>query len=128
MPEYGAGSQEALDFHLMVYHLATQIPYGRVTNYGHLAYLAGKPENSRQVGYALKHLPSRLDLRYNTETVPWWRIIGGSGYISMIEKRQHQLERLRQEIAVTDKGGVDLAKHGWFPEIEELNTDVVYPE
>lgn len=124
---YGAGSDEAFGFHILVYHAAQQIPYGKVTTYGHLAYLAGRPDNSRQAGSAMKFLTVG-DSIYNTRTVPWWRVINASGHVSPRPGRDAHIERLREEIPVTDKGGVSLAQHGWFPEPEDIDLEVDFDQ
>lgn len=120
---YGAGSDEAFGFHILVYHAAQQIPYQKVTTYGHLAFLAGRPENSRQAGSAMKFL-SIGDTTYNARTVPWWRVINASGQVSARPGKDAHIARLREEIPVTDKGGVNLAEYGWFPEPEDIDMNV----
>lgn len=47
------------------------IPAGRVATYGQIAILCGKPKNSRQVGYGLKHDLAGPD-------VPAFRIVNGN--------------------------------------------------
>ena len=37
-----------------VLNIISQIPYGRVTTYGHIAALAGWPSHSRMVGRTLR--------------------------------------------------------------------------
>lgn len=108
-------------FFLIVYHLTEQIPKGRVTTYGHLAYLAGKPSNSRQAGQALKLLPRNLSARYNVECVPWWRVINSSGRISNIENRALQAQLLENELNTSQ--AFNLAKFGWFPEPESVDLE-----
>ena len=44
-----------MKFYERVGLVCSRIPRGRVATYGQIALLCGKPENSRQVGYALKH-------------------------------------------------------------------------
>lgn len=120
---YGAGSAEARHFHETVYHLVTQIPRGRVTTYGHLAYLAGKDGNFRQVGYALKHLPRNEHLKYNSTVVPWWRVVGAQGRVTTVERKDAQIAHLRDEIPITDTGYMDFSVCGWFPSIDDVNYD-----
>ncbi len=85
------------------------IPYGRVTNYGTVALLAGRPRAARQVGgvlYALKD--SDLD-------VPWHRVINAQGGISTFKVGSGELQvaLLRSEgVEVVDLK-VDLRKYGW---------------
>ncbi len=63
-------SQQAL------YTALALIPPGKVTTYGHLARLAGKPGAARWVGRELKQLPSNTRL-------PWHRVINAAGRISL---------------------------------------------
>lgn len=119
---YGASNEDSLAFFLTIYHLVEQIPRGKVTTYGHLAYLAGKPNNSRQAGQALKLLPSREQARYNSMCVPWWRVINSSGRVSQIEHRDRQHELLQAELDV-DGPHYRLSEYGWFPEPEDVDLD-----
>ena len=51
-----------------VYTVVRRIPAGRVTSYGHVAALCGKPCAARTVGWALHGLPDGSD-------VPWHRVV-----------------------------------------------------
>lgn len=77
-----ARSEEAEAFFHVVYTAVRQIPYGKVTTYGHIAKLVGTPERPRQVGICLKHLPQDADSRFNHDNVPWQRVINAKGMIS----------------------------------------------
>lgn len=97
---------------------------------GHIALLLDKPENSRQVGNALKKEsyiipklnenlskdhPDYIDL----DTLPWWRVILKSGKISPREANGQfeQAELLRREnVQVLEGLFVDLEQYGWFPD------------
>lgn len=59
-----------------VYRIVRSIPSGRVTSYGVVAALAGKPRAARGVGWALSGLPDGTD-------VPWWRVVNRNGEISI---------------------------------------------
>jgi len=114
-------SEDTLAFYLTVYHVAAQCPKGRVTTYGHLAYVAGKPNNSRQVGQALKTMSRSPNVRYSTVNVPWWRVINASGRISNVEHREEQRERLVAELG--KEPPYSLPAVGWFPEPEDVDLD-----
>jgi methylated-DNA-protein-cysteine methyltransferase-like protein len=43
----------AQNFYEQVYALVRQIPRGRVTSYGRIAQMLGRPNSARAVGYAL---------------------------------------------------------------------------
>lgn len=97
----------------------------------------------RQVGVCLKHLPSassQPNARYNSDTVPWQRVINSKGVISprsglticskflIITNTQfrgtngaaHHETALVQEGVQVDRGNlgertVDFKVYGWFP-------------
>ncbi|KAI2467795.1 DNA binding methylated-DNA--cysteine S-methyltransferase [Annulohypoxylon bovei var. microspora] len=125
-----ARSDEAEAFFHAVYAAVQEIPYGKVTNYGHIAKLIGTPERPRQVGICLKHLSQDADSRFNHDNVPWQRVINAKGIISPRSQpsgAQNQAAALRTEgvTVATDALGelmVDFSKHGWFP--EELPSEV----
>ena len=107
-----ARTDEAAAFYHAVYCAIQEIPRGRVTTYGHIAALIGtrafkltpipivntvshrnETRNSvptltepadrpRQVGICLKHLPQDPEAEFNSETVPWQRVINSKGGIS----------------------------------------------
>lgn len=95
-------SDEAEAFFYAVYSAVQEVPYGKVTTYGHIAMLVGTRKHSsillppfkrascntilaqrpRQVGICLKHLSSDPTSPFNNENVPWQRIINAKGAIS----------------------------------------------
>lgn len=105
-------------FHLKVYDLVSKIPKGKVTSYGFIAILLGKPRAARQVGWALFNMPEGLD-------IPWWRVINSKGFISIKNPnapKQLQKELLEKEgIAVSDKYMVDLKRYNWKPKSSSLH-------
>ncbi|RPA77632.1 DNA binding methylated-DNA--cysteine S-methyltransferase [Ascobolus immersus RN42] len=137
-------ADEATEFYHSVYRTVQLIPKGRVTTYGHIALLLGHPTWPRRVGAALKHLPSASISEnseyseglessvFNSDTVPWQRVVSAAGKISDRHDggagRERQAEVLRSEgvVVVEDGGrtvtgrklerfGVDLETWGWFP-------------
>ncbi|KAK6394750.1 hypothetical protein LTR65_001542 [Meristemomyces frigidus] len=111
-------SEEAAMWFSAVYKAVQEVPHCRVTSYGHIATLLG-------YRICLKHLPSpadQPDARYNSDTVPWQRIINAKGVISP----RGAGGAARQEVALAQEGvqvgrgnlgerTVDLATYGWFP-------------
>jgi methylated-DNA-protein-cysteine methyltransferase-like protein len=95
-----------------VYDLVRRVPRGRVTTYGHVAALCGKPRAARTVGWALHALPEDTD-------VPWQRVINRSGGISISKiglPPELQRALLRAEgVRFRKDGTVDLKKYGWRP-------------
>lgn len=85
------------------------IPCGKVATYSQVARLAGKPWGARQVAWILHSQSGRYAL-------PWQRVIGASGRISLPPGRglEEQRRLLRLEgVAVSAGGGIDLEKFGW---------------
>ncbi|KAK6536240.1 hypothetical protein TWF281_000483 [Arthrobotrys megalospora] len=124
-------SDEAEAFFVAVYETIQQIPYGKVTSYGHIAKLAGYPTRPRQVGVALKHLSTDLQAEFNGSNVPWQRVVNSQGVISqreVVSGMRRQADALRAEgITVNvDRQGemsVDFREFGWFPAVEEDEED-----
>ena len=95
------------------------IPEGQVATYGQIAFLCGKPNNSRQVGYGLKKDLAGSD-------VPAYRVVNGKGELSgaahfLVPGLQKAL--LEEEgVRVTWNGAlwcVDLSTYGWKCSAEE---------
>lgn len=94
-----------------VYRIVRSIPSGRVTSYGVVAALAGKPRAARGVGWALSGLPDGTD-------VPWWRVVNRNGEITT-PRFNHlaQLQRalLSDEGVELEGGRIPLDRFGWEP-------------
>lgn len=90
--------------------MVRRVPRGRVTTYGHIAALCGKPRAARTVGWALHALPEGSD-------VPWHRIINAQGGISISKvgvPPELQRALLRAEGVEFDRYGyVDLERWSW---------------
>lgn len=98
-------------FALDVIATVKSVPRGRVATYGQIAWLAGHPGAARHVGWIL-HSSS------NKHRLPWHRIIGASGGISLKRGRglEEQRKLLRREgVEVGTGGRVDLEKFLWEP-------------
>jgi methylated-DNA-protein-cysteine methyltransferase-like protein len=99
-----------------IYRIVRRVPRGRVTTYGTIALLAGKPRGARQVGYAL------AALRGARHDVPWQRILGarprGKAAVSILDPVGAAVQRRLLEgegVTFDARGRVDLAAHGWAP-------------
>jgi len=91
-----------------IYDVVQQIPSGQVTTYGRIAEMVGPPCDARRVGWALASLGNRRDV----PPVPWQRVVGAGGKISLPGSRQRDL--LEQEGVVFDeKGRIDLDTYSW---------------
>ncbi|KAG9241939.1 6-O-methylguanine DNA methyltransferase, partial [Calycina marina] len=116
-------TDEAEAFFFAVYSAIQEIPYGKVTSYGHIARLVGTPQRPRQVGVCLKHLSVDPGDRFNHNTVPWQRVINASGKIaprSLPSAAPTQRAALLAEgIPVTTNAmgemSIELTTYGWFP-------------
>jgi methylated-DNA-protein-cysteine methyltransferase-like protein len=87
------------------------IPKGKVAAYGQVAALAGVPRGARQVARVLHSLSGR-------EKLPWHRVLGASGRISLPAAAggAEQARRLQREgVGVDARGRVDLARFRWRP-------------
>ena len=97
-------------FYDRVYRMVRRIPRGRVTTYGHVAALCGKPRAARTVGWALHALP-------DDSGVPWHRVINAQGGISISKVGlPPALQRAlleREGVEFEADGRVDLASWGW---------------
>jgi len=96
------------------YRIVRRIPRGRVTTYGEVARLAGRPRGAREVGYALSAL------RGAVHRVPWQRVLGkragDRAGISLLDPVGAAVQqRLLEAEGVTfdERGRVALAEHGW---------------
>jgi len=107
-----AGSAANMDpFYRDVIRVIRAIPRGKVSSYGQVAALAGRPRAARQVAWLL-HSSS------DKERLPWHRVIGSSGRISLKRGRgfAEQKKRLEKEgVRVSRLGAVDLDRHLWEP-------------
>lgn len=68
----------SFDFYKRAAIVCRAIPYGKTATYGQIALLCGKPENARQVGYALNR---KKDGWHNTmdEAMQFQQIFGSLG-------------------------------------------------
>ncbi len=108
-----------MDFYERVRRVCLEIPYGRAATYGQIALLCGKPDNSRQVGYALR-------MGRAGEGIPAHRIVNARGILSGAnafaapDLQKRMLEKEGVEVRLTDKGWkVDLRKYGWRQSSED---------
>ena len=88
-----------------------RIPRGRVATYGQIAALAGRERAARGIAWIL-HSSSEA------ARLPWHRVIGGGGRISLPRGRgrEEQERRLLAEGVVVGRGGrVDMKRFGWEP-------------
>ena len=88
-----------------VYNIVGQIPSGKVLTYGAIARLAGWPQHSRMVGWALKNVGSRQD-------VPCHRVVNSQGRTAPTFQAQQRL--LKSEgVTFKSNGNVDIKTCQW---------------
>jgi methylated-DNA-protein-cysteine methyltransferase-like protein len=92
-----------------VYRLVKLIPRGRVTTYGQLATALRLPGGARAVGYALAATP-------NGRGIPWHRVIGAGGKVTMPEPHASLQRRLLASEGVPIEGTrIDMKLFAWSP-------------
>lgn len=100
-----------MSFYQRVYEIVRQIPKGKVTTYGHIAYMLGSPRASRVVGYALHVNPE-------PQTTPCHRVVNRDGRLApnfAFGGAEIQKQLLEQEgVAVSEEMRVDLEKYMWI--------------
>lgn len=94
-------------FFSRVYAAVRMIPRGRVATYGEIARLLGVPRGARAVGWALRALDPELE-----KSVPWHRVVGAGGRISLRDGLGPELQkrRLLREGVRFEAGRVDLLR------------------
>ena len=92
-----------------IYEVVRRIPYGRVATYGQVALLAGNPNWSRVVGYALHSNP-------DPDNIPCFRVVNRFGEPSsafVFGGVNRQIELLQSEGIEVKDGRVDLGVYLW---------------
>ena len=99
------------DAYPRIYAVVRRIPRGKVATYGQVAALAGRERAARGVSWIL-HSSSE------TAALPWHRVIGGRGGISLPRGRGFEEQRKRlvaEGVAVGPGGRIDLERCQWQP-------------
>jgi methylated-DNA-protein-cysteine methyltransferase-like protein len=92
-----------------VYRLVKQIPRGRVTTYGELAKSLRLRGGARVVGYAMAATP-------RGRGIPWHRVIGAGGKVTMPEPHASLQRRLLATEGVPIEGvRIDMKLYAWSP-------------
>ncbi len=87
------------------------IPRGRVATYGQVAALAGRERAARGVSWILHSSSEAAGL-------PWHRVIGGRGAISLPRGRGFEEQRRKlvaEGVAIGRSGRIDLERYQWQP-------------
>ena len=92
-----------------VYRLVKRIPRGRVTTYGALAKALRLRGGARVVGFAMAATP-------RGRGIPWHRVIGAGGKVTMPEPHASLQRRLLATEGVTFAGvKIDMELYAWSP-------------
>ena len=109
----------SFDFYKRAAIVCRAIPYGKTATYGQIALLCGKPENARQVGYA-------LTLGRLGEGMPAHRVVNARGILSgaaafeTADMQKRLLEKEGVMVHFTPDGWqVDRKKDGWHNTMDE---------
>jgi len=94
-----------------IYSTIRKIPRAKVATYGQIAKLAGLGPNARLVGYALHALTPE-------KRVPWHRVVGASGKISLRGERMAIQRKLLESEGVefTEAGKIAFSRFRWSRE------------
>ena len=99
-----------MSFYQEIYELVRQIPKGKVTTYGNIAKMLGRPRSSRVVGYALHVNPE-------PQTIPCHRVVNREGRLApgfAFGGPDVQKQLLENEgVFVNSDNCVDLEKYLW---------------
>lgn len=98
----------------LIYDVVKRIPYGKVATYGQVALLAGNPNWSRIVGYALHVNP-------DPDKIPCFRVVNRFGEPSKafaFGGENAQIAMLEAEGVKFTDGRVDMKNYLWNGEIE----------
>ena len=95
-------------FFQQVYHIVRQIPPGRVSTYGAIALMLGRPQSARYVGFALRSAP---------EGLPCHRVVNKAGELAppdVFGAQALQRQLLSAEgISFLSDGRIHMQAHFW---------------
>lgn len=97
------------EFTERIVSLIKSVPKGKVASYGQIAAMAGNPRAARRVAWVLHSLSRK-------ENLPWHRIIGSGGRISLPPGAGMEEQRallIMEGVAVKDSGKVDIKNSLW---------------
>lgn len=116
--EIGIVKNKNKDFFLKVHEIVMNIPFGKVTTYGHIAKALGARSSSRLVGYALNGIGIN-----ERKIVPCHRVVNRNGDLSgkmHFETPTAMREVLEEEGIEFIDDRVNLKKHLWEPFIRDF--------
>jgi len=108
-------------FERRVLAIVSRIPVGRVTTYGDIARLAGKPGAARAVGNIMR--------RGDRPGLPYHRVIGAGGGLGGYSSLHLKRSLLSAEgLTVTPRRVVGFAKIRWPGSVREASSGKVSPK
>lgn len=110
----GSKQQKQQDFFRRVYTIVAQIPYGKVTTYGHIAKALGLRSSARMVGWA-------MNAAISEDFLPCHRVVNRNGELSgkmHFPTPTYMREMLEAEGVAFTKEAVDMDNHLWIPPID----------
>lgn len=93
------------EFYHNVYEIVNQIPRGKVTTYGSIARILGRPQCARMVGQAMHYASFFTD-------APCHRVVNSQGRLVPNWKEQTALLK-KERVRIKENGCVDLKAHLW---------------
>jgi len=90
-----------------VYAVIAAIPCGKVTTYGEIARLIGRPRNSRLVGRTMRGISE-------SQHLPCHRVVNSQGRLAPGWKEQRVL-LLAEGVTLKANGCVDMKRCAWNP-------------
>jgi methylated-DNA-protein-cysteine methyltransferase related protein len=105
-----------------VYEITRRIPAGNVLTYGDISVRMNRRLSAAAVGWALGALGSKKDSAYNSENVPWHRVVNSKGTVSTIHEsssldaggkplKLQQLLLEKEGVVFGDDNTIDLARY-----------------
>ncbi|MGB9771575.1 MAG: MGMT family protein [Candidatus Kapaibacteriota bacterium] len=104
------------DIYEKIFEIVRQIPFGKVTTYGHIAKAVGIKMSARMVGWALN------SLAFKQSDVPAHRVVNRRGELTgkrYFPSPEYMKELLLSEGITFVGEAVDLNKHLWTPKINK---------
>ncbi|ROL61030.1 MGMT family protein [Bacteroidetes/Chlorobi group bacterium ChocPot_Mid] len=103
------------DFFEKVFWIVRQIPYGKVSTYGHIGEAIGLKSSARMVGWALNSVAGDL-------SIPCHRVVNRNGELT--GKRYFATPDMMREMLEAEGiefigEHVNMEKHLWVPSIKE---------
>lgn len=67
------------EIYSQIYKIVQKIPKGKVLTYGLISHMIGGRMSAQGVGWALKALSSDKPKKFNSDNVPWHRVVNAQG-------------------------------------------------